>query len=593
MERLESEGRQLFLQGAYLEAVDRWNRILAQEPWNEEIKNLIERALDRHMELTKLVREAYTFLEKGELDKAEGLFLQAESESHPSSRHLYELITRGMRSIEQQRNEHRYALLLEEGDRLLEREDFQGARAMYEAARRFHPRGGEYSQRIALLESRIRQSAFESRVAALRDKALHLYRQGEYESSREEWNRLLGLKPDDQEALVYLSKIAYIEQNRRDLLARGAEYFERGVNLYGEGEYTQAITQLENAIALDYQVQEALELIDRIREDLARVQREEQERNAELVARHLREGIKLYNLNRYNEALHELNKGLRIDPENTQVREYILRATLAIKREKERVVDPASPFYKLVQDLARLGEQYYRQGEYPESIRRWEEILLLFPFNEMARRNLTRTLAMTDPSLAGEILEGMYQEARNLLENGSRREAAARLEMVLEVQPDNRKARDLLADTRTVQREQKSREERRVTEQDRAEARSLYEQGVQLYAKERLQDAVEVWRRALDLDPGLTDARVALSRGETMLRNLRSDPGRQELTGLTEAQRIRVRRHYLQGVDLFLAEKYREAISEWEEVVRLAPDYENVRRNIERARQRLELGKSS
>ncbi|MFW6181984.1 MAG: tetratricopeptide repeat protein, partial [Spirochaetota bacterium] len=481
--------------------------------------------------------------------------------------------------------------LIDEGDRRLEEEDFQGARGYYIFARKFHPEGTLHRERIAHLERRVREAQVQARVARIREEAAGLYHAGEYGRSREAWNRLLALSPEDREARLFLSKIDYLERRREQRLERGRGHYEQGTRLYREQRYEEAITHLESAAALGFREGEARALIEEIGQNMARLEWERRERAEELVAGYLREGIKLYNLNRYRDSLSVLNRGLELDPENTQIREYILRDTLALREQEEREVPPGSPFYPLVQDLGRLAEAAYRRGSYEDSVRWWEEILLIFPFNERARKGLARTLMKTDPGLATEILEGTYREAMALLDAGGRREARARLRMIVEVDPGFRDTAGLLEELDV----QEQRERASPSGQDRRRARDLYREGLEHYRNERLEEAVDALREAVRLDPGLVEARVDLSRVEVRLRNLRriASEGDREEVGLSGEQRITLRRHYLNGVGLFLDGLYREAITEWEQVVRLDPDYENVQANIQRARQRLAYEKSS
>jgi tetratricopeptide (TPR) repeat protein len=566
--------------------------VLEYEPWNEDVKVWIEKALAVRVELARKVNRAYSLLEEEDWTGAEVLLAQARGESSPKSEELYGMIVRGMRMVENQRNRERYRQLIEEGDQFLEAEKFGEAREFYLFARKFYPRGTLHGEHIALLERRVRRAQRVAEAAALREEAIGLYDRGKYERSREAWNRLLLLKPEDQEALLYLSKISFLVQKQQHLEERGREYFDTGVRLYREQQYERAITQLESAAALGYRAEEAGALIDEIQRTIARLELERRERDAELVARYLREGIKLYNLNRYRESLNVLNEGLKLDPENTQIREYVLRDTIALREQEEREVSPSSPFYELIQDLGRLAGTSFRKGLYQESIRRWEQILLIFPYNERARRGLARTLMKTDPSLAEEILEGNYREAVDLLDKGKKREAEAKLRMIVEVNPGFRDTRDLLDNLRE---EEEKTEQATVTDRDRRKARALYQDGLDLYRGERLEEAVSAWREAVRLDPQFVDARVDLSRAEARLRTLRRLSSTEEETGsgLSEEQRITLRRYYLNGVNLFLDGLYQEAITEWEKVVNLDPGYENVQVNIRRAKQRMAYGESS
>jgi tetratricopeptide (TPR) repeat protein len=93
----------------------------------------------------------------------------------------------------------------------------------------------------------------------------------------------------------------------------------------------------------------------------------------------------------------------------------------------------------------------------------------------------------------------------------------------------------------------------------------------------------------VDLNPDFVEARVFLSRAETRLRNLQkisaaASSGEQQPE---DATRIAIKRHYLDGVNYYMNGLYKEAITEWEEVLKLDPGNESAKVNIERAKKRL------
>jgi len=591
IERSIREGKELYDANHYMGAIDKWTEVLKQDPWNEEVKLLIEKALKKYEELTAHVELGYSLLDKGELDGAQNEFGYVQEHSNPGDEELTDMVNRGLEAVGYARRDRQYGMLIDEGDRHLEQQDFDAAISSYEEAHKFFPEGGIAQQRIELTRERMLEAELGARLRGMREEGRRLFAEDKLKASQDTWKEVLELKPGDEEAGLYLSKIEFKLREQERLLEMARGYFENGERLFTEKRYEDAIDQFENAIAMNYQVKRSRRYIEDCREAIRRREDRARERNAELVARYLREGIKFYNLNQYRDSLAQLNRGLELDPENTQIREYILRDIIALKRMEEKVVLPTSPFYKLVENLKLLGSQAYDKGEYQESIKYWEEILLIFPFNEEARISLTRTLGKTDPALAEEILAGMYRDARQLMERGKKREAVAKLKLIQEVNPRYRDTAALirqLEEERTVQEQEQKRV---VTEKDRRQAERLYRKGLDLYASERLEEAIETWRQALEFNPEYVEARIDLSRAESKLRNLQ-----RAAAGITaqeeEAQdelKIRIKKHYIEGVTFYMNGLYAEAISEWEEVLRLDPENESVRTNIERARKRLEV----
>ncbi len=531
LDRYVSEGKAFYSEHYYLGAVARWSLALRIDPGNDEVQRFIEDALYRYEELTGYLEEGFRLIEESRPADAYERFLYVKKNSSPKNGYLARLITKGMEYAE----------------------------------------GG-----IALQEKR---------TELIRESARELFLQDRLRESRLKWQEILELMPDDDEALLFLSKISFKEKEREKFISTAQSYFENGVRLYGEGRFIDALDQFENALAMNFREEESRRFIGEIRNVISEMELLRQERNTDLVGQYLREGIKYYNLNRYNESLSQLNRGLELDPQNTQIKEYIVRVTIALKREKEKVVPPNSPFYKLVENLKMLGNQAYGRGNYHESVRYWEEILLIFPFNEEAKINLTKVLGKIDPGLSKEIIAGMYDDAVSLLRLGEHRKAEAKLKLILQVTPEYREAHTLLQQAAPPQ------ESINRTDKKRRESERYYRKGIGYYQNEQLEDAIEMWRKALELNRDLVAVRIDLSKAEMKLRNLQKSA-----SGLddpysegSEALRIKIKKHYLEGVTLFMNSLYREAITEWEEVLKLDPSHDNARINIERAYKRLEI----
>ena len=573
--RIESSGEEYLDPG-------RLDRIALQE---ERIKKQeFERKIDAMRERGRVLFDEEKYNEsKAEWQRVVGMI--------PGDREASGYISR----IEEELERRRKFLELAEGTfqrafRLFSDGEYEESKRQFESVVAMNFRvedAAAYIERIEdlLLERKRREEELERRITDLRKTALKLFDQGDYERSRSEWERLLEIVPRDEEAFLYISKIDFKIREKQRLLSLADGYFQSGVRLYKEESFREAIDQFENAIAMDYRKDEARRYIAEIENVVSELEKEEQRKRTEQVALLLREGIKYYNLNDFKRSLSVLNEGLKLDPENSQIKEYIMRDIIALKRQEETVVRETSPFYKLVENLNRLGTQSYGSGKYADSVKYFEQILLIFPFNERARLNLTRALSRTDPSLVKDILGSMLAEARSLVERGSEREASVKLKLILEVDPGFEEAREELS------RLEKAQEETRkvVTQQERDRARELYMYGLGLYRSEKLDEAVKIWRQTVDLDPEFVEARVFLARAETQLRNLEKVELKEEEASKKYGDdlRIKIKRHYLDGIHLFMEGLYAEAITEWEEVLKVDPQHESAKLNIERARQRL------
>ncbi|HEB30309.1 MAG TPA: hypothetical protein ENI15_05460 [Spirochaetes bacterium] len=576
------DGKEFYENKNYYEAVEVLTEVLKRDPWNDKAKILLEKTLEKIEDLTGRLKDGFEFLDKGDIDGAYENFLYVKDNSNPKEEDLYGLLAGGFNSIEKMKKRKVYEKIINKGDGFLDQKEFDAALDLFSFAEKFYPEG-------ELASIKYENADLEKTVNGIRMDAIHFFSENDLGGSRIEWNNLLEYKPDDEEARIYLSKIFFKESEKDRLTALAKSYFDNGVILFNSKQYEESIDQFENAIAMNYKIEVSRDYIERAREALKKKTREESSKMAVDVARFLREGIKQYNLEQYKKALSVLNEGLLIDPENTQIQEYIIRATIALKREEEKSVSLFSPFYKLINDLRRLGDRAYATGNYTGSIKFWEEILLIFPFNEKARLGMTRALRKTDPSLAREILAGMFEDAKSYSRREKKREAIAKLKLILDVDSRHRDARALLKE---LEDENKKKEEQKVvSKKDRRQAKDLYDKGVKLYGKENLPEALQAWKKALELDPEFDEARVYLARAETQLRTLEKIGAglAEETSALSEDVRIKLKKHYLEGINYYMSGLYKEAITEWEEIIKIDPAYESVVQNIERAKKRLNV----
>lgn len=579
--RFIQEGKELFDRKDYYGAVEKWTEALKGDPWNNEAKLLIEKTLLIIEELTEKTNNGFELLEGGQLDKAFENFVSVKDSINPGSRSLYGLVVNGFNAIEAKKNQERYLKIVELGDLYVGKGNLEGAEMAYTFARKFDPEDGLVGERVDALK-----------VKKIKRYAADLFDKGAYGESKEEWTRVLELDPGDEDAPIYLSKIAFKEAEKERLDALGKSYFDNGAAFFKRGQFQEAIDQFENAIAMSYRTEESKRYIERCREKIAEGERRENDKNTEQVAYYLREGIKFFNLAQYKKALAMLNEGLKLEPENTQIREYMLRVIIALKREEEKDVPPTSPFFKLIQDLKRLGTEAFERSDYPASVKYWEEILLIFPFNEEARLNLTKALSKSDPALAKEILQNMYAEARDFSQRNKKREAVIKLKLILDVDPGFKDAQAFLRELEAEKKAEEKQEKKVPSKEEKKRAQEFYAKGLEFYRMEKLEEAAGAWAKAVELDPEFVDARVYLSRAESKLRNLAKASGGATAgnDGMNDELRIKIKKHYLDGVNYFMNGMYREAITEWEAVLKLDPKNGTARQNIERARKRIEFG---
>jgi len=435
LEQYIEEGKALYEKGNYQGALEKWTEALKIDPWNSEVKNLIDDVLRKISNFSDELNRGFNYLDNNELDKAKKIFDKLSKEINPEDKKNYELLVKGITLLKEAEKKKEFENLLKKGDSYLNKKEIDLAEETFNEAQKLFPTDERLAKRFQKIEKIKEEIKKEERIAQLKSRARELFDQNKFQESKARWEEVLSLKPGDEEAMLYISKINFKEKEKERILALGKSYFDTGVNLYKQGRYNEAMDQFENSIAVGYQIEASQKYIDSIKEKLFEIEKKKNEDRVEKIAKYLKEGIKLYNLNKFREALKVLNDGLKLDPDNTQVKEYIVIVSIALKRQEEKRVPMTSPFYPLVENLKRLAKNAYEKGNYTDAIKYYEEILLIFPFNEYAKLNLTKVLKKTDPELASDILSNMIKEAEDLLCKGKKRESLEKLKTVLDVDP--------------------------------------------------------------------------------------------------------------------------------------------------------------
>ncbi len=229
-----------------------------------------------------------------------------------------------------------------------------------------------------------------------------------------------------------------------------------------------------------------------------------------------------------------------LDPGNAAVTASLEKARAKLEEQK-RLLAAAEEGRNLEKGWAALNQ---KKADKAREVA--EAVLKQTPSSEGAQT----LLAQANSRLADDRLA----EARRFLQKGDRRRAFAALREAQTLDPRNKIVQDLLTETRKA-----------VVQAGREEALNLYEQKKYKEALAKLNDLLEV-------DPSASD--LAGYRDET----------RRRLAELNQAEVERLNREGLKAYD---EGRLKDAVRYWKEVLEIAPDHVNARRNLERAQQQI------
>jgi tetratricopeptide (TPR) repeat protein len=339
------------------------------------------------------------------------------------------------------------------------------------------------------------------------ERGERLYREGDPLRALETWR---ATPEDHADHARVQERIAVVEREYERLVTR----YKRRAAYYEERD-RMAESLLDYRLALKLQPGDAATLahVQALARALAA-------RKAELASRY-REAFASHDLPRAHELLSELR---RLDPLDPALETEERELDLALREELERRL--------------AAGKRGFRSGNYQAARRAFRDVLRLDPDDERAQGYLSYIAAiLSEAELSGEQpaafdpppegfasdaqirAEGFHQNALAAERAGEPFSAIRHDLSALQADPEHAAAREHLAALR-------------LGLADRVEP--LIAAGREAFRNEDLQAALDLWRRALLIDPANERAVAYIARAERQLANLeqlRSEPDATEEGG--------------------------------------------------------------
>lgn len=535
-ERLKKTGWEHIRARRYDEGLEALRRSLALKPDAEleaevqQIRDAVEKRRARQAEAARLRREA-------EIHEGAGrLHIALKSYRASLAAWQDEAVERRVAQLEKKLAEQEAATAkanshIADGERLEQAGDWEGALAAYQKALVLRA-DSALSARIGRLQERQRQKRADRETAdRLRNEAEALLQAGRAEDALLKYRESLRLWPDEA--------VAAQARDLEDQLARERETREKAARLRDEAVALALAGQLDEALA-KYRESVALqpnaELEQRIKDLEAEVQRRQAEQ--EKIARLAADAKRLESEQKWDAALAAYRQLLALRPDAETARRVARIEEQQRQSEAQR---------KNARKLAADADALAAKGALEDALLKYRESLRLWPDDEVAQRaralentlaenksKRERALELRDEAaalvLAGQLESALakYRESTNLQTNAEAeqrirdleaemakrraiREEADRLvseagRQELEQRWDEalsayRKALALGADTNIQTRIEAIEAKRNAEKERRLQAASLREKAAAAAAAGRFENAVELYRQSLELEP--------------------------------------------------------------------------------------------
>jgi tetratricopeptide (TPR) repeat protein len=323
----------------------------------------------------------------------------------------------------------------------------------------------------------------------------------------------LGTPLDQKIAEQEANQRAEEERRLNELFAvRVSSHIDAADSLRDAGELESALDEVKIALEYDPANERAAILREEIGTAILAAQ-EERTKNAEetlLINQYFRLGFEHYNDNEYILARADWRNLLDIDPENEQALDYQRRTEEKLAEQLQSHLDAAA---------AHEGA-----GRLPEAIGEWNIVRMINPENAKAPLAIERikqriNSVSRDYDEASRKLEtiDLFERALTAFSEARYEDAIVLAQQVLTREPSHEDAKELI-----------NRAERKLkplSDAEKEQVMTLFKEGMKYKTQKEYQKAIDVWSRALVIDPENESIRKNIEEVQERLQKLETNEG--------------------------------------------------------------------
>ena len=373
------------------------------------------------------------------------------------------------------------------------------------------------------------------------------------------------------------------------------KYFQQGLADYQAGDYKSAMENFSEALFLDPDNKEAKDYLERAgkkflggmeakreserREILKKAQTIIDEREKK-VKDNYEKGIGHYKQGEFLRANEAFNAVLEIEPEHKQAKKYLG----LIGKRFEDIVSKGQ--FKTVSELYYTqGAMFYINGEWGKAVSQWESAIKIDPLNEELSEFIKIANKRRQEEEALEKAEVLYRDVLAHYDETKINEAIKQLEEVIKLNPEHKKAGEYLVRAKerlaAIKKEEGARRLRESIDKH-------YFQGIDYYAEGEFKKAIKEWEEVLRIEPAHAGAKEYLEKAKDKIVQAGSQK-RKTKAAARKHEEEKVEVYYKQGINYYVAGKFKEAIGQWEEVLKMEPSHKGAIEYIAKAKERLKI----
>lgn len=583
---------------------------IGDELMDEEAKK--KELEEKEKEYDKLKAKAYKALKKEDFDDAEKLYKQMgkifPEKDYPALQ--IRLVKQQREQKELAEKEEKFKAAMEEGNKLLEKEDFDKAKAEFQKAMKIFPDDREPKDKLKEIvklkeeaekrkQEALKQEKYEEFIAEA-DKALD---KKDFETAKQKYKAATNVKPDEKypkDQLIETAKQEQAEEERKKQEALDNQYnqiIERADEFLKNKDWDKAKEEYRKAEGVkpgeSYPKEKIAEAEKLKKEEAEQAEQEAVQRKYDEV---IENADNLLKQEKYDEAIAKYKEAGEIKRDEDYPQQQIEKAT----QEKEAAAKAAEEAAK----MAEMEEQYnahikqadklFENEQFEEAIAEYKKAAAVksdekYPTEQIGKAEAAAAEAEKQARREELIAEYelILEEAEQLKKEEKYDDALKRLEKAKTVWTDDNRA------DKKIKEVTKLRDEKLAAEKDAAETQAAYDEAMSearsARENEEWDHAVKAFTAALSAVPGDKDAEKELEATREAKKFAESAAKKE---AERERQEIAKRNKYdelvKKGDAALESESWTEAKANYKQAAELFPEEEYPEKQIAEADKRKE-----
>lgn len=426
--------------------------------------------------------EGNKLLEKEDFDKAKSEFQKAmkifpdDKEPKEKLKEVVKLKEAAEKRKQEALKQEKYDEFIAEADKALANKDFETAKQKYKAAGNVKPEEKypkdqliETARKQQEEEERKKQELLDNKYNEIIAGADEFLKNKEWDKAKEEYRKAEGVKPEEsypKEKIAEAEKLKKEAEEQAEQAAIQKKYDEAvdaADKLLKDEKWDEAIAKYKEAGDIkrdeDYpkkQIEKASSAKEAA--EKAAAEAEKLAEMEELYNKHIKQADKLFENERYEEAIAEYKKAAEVKSDEKYPEKQIGKAEEAVaEAQRQAQREELIAEYELILEEA---EQLEKEEKYDEALTRLEKAKTVWKDDDRADKKIAEVTKLRDKKQAAEQQEAEAQaaydeamsEAAAARENEEWDVSIAALKKALNAKPGDRDAETKLAETQEAKK---------------------------------------------------------------------------------------------------------------------------------------------